>query len=306
MVMTDKLMNNWIEYINGNYSVKLNTFDGTKIRETLNDNDTSFIPEFCESFDLKITNKCTGTMCAYCHENSSPNGLHGDILNAEFINTVHPFTELAIGGGNPLEHPDIVSFLRILKTRKIIANVTLNQKHFVENKSFIDYLISEKLIYGLGVSVTEVTDELISLLQENPNIVVHIIYGVIGEFELKKLYNKGLKILILGYKIFRRGETWYNKNDNIFEVNADWMFTELLEMTKHFKVVSFDNLAIRQLNVRRLMNKEKWNHFYMGDDGQYTMYIDMVKEEFAGSSTRKERYPLLNNINDMFNIVRSE
>jgi len=209
------------------------------------------------------------------------------------------------GGGNPLDHPDLVEFLKELKKRKIIANVTVNQKHFIESKSFIDYLVSEKLIHGLGVSVTEVTDELISLLQENSNIVIHVIYGVIQESEMKKLYDEGLKVLILGYKIFRRGETWYNKNDNIFEVNADWMYRELPEMTKHFKVVSFDNLAIRQLDVKRLMSESKWKDFYMGDDGQYTMYVDMVKQEFSMSSTFPKRLPVMNNIEDMFNIVKS-
>lgn len=289
------------EYTNGNYGVKIFS-DGTKIRENYLDN---FTPSFPENIDIKITDYCDRG-CAFCHENSTVKGIHGYILNQKFINTLSPFTELALGGGNPIDHPDLVEFLKKLKKRKIIANVTVNQKHFIERKYFIDYLVSEKLIYGLGISVTEVTEELISLLQENPNIVIHVIYGVIEESELKKLYDKGLKVLILGYKIFRRGETWYNKNDDIFEVNSNWMFTELPEMTKHFKVVSFDNLAIKQLEAKRLMPEEKWENFYMGDDGQYTMYIDMVKKEFASSSTSTQRLPLMNDIVDMFNIVRNQ
>ncbi len=289
------------EYTNGNYSVKIFD-DGTKIRENDLDNLT---PSYPENIDIKITDYCDKG-CPFCHENSTVKGIHGDILNQDFIKTLSPFTELALGGGNPIDHPKLVEFLRELKERKIIANVTVNQKHFIESKPFIDYLVSEKLIYGLGVSVTEVTDELISLLQENPNIVVHVIYGVIEKEELMKLYDKGLKILILGYKIFRRGETWYNKNDDIFEVNSNWMFTELPEMTKHFKVVSFDNLAIRQLKVKRLMSEKKWNNFYMGDDGQYTMYIDMVKKEFANSSTSTQRFLVMKDIANMFNIVKSQ
>ena len=52
-----------------------------------------------------------------------------------------------------------------------------------------------------------------------------------------------------------------------------------------FKVVSFDNLALEQLNVKNILNKDKWNKLYMGDDGSYTMYIDAVTEEYAMSST---------------------
>jgi len=288
------------EYVNGNYNVRIFS-NGTKIR--FNDLD-NLTPSYPENIDIKITDYCDRG-CQFCHENSTIKGAHGNILNQEFIDTLHPYTELALGGGNPIDHPDLIEFLKKLKERKIISNITVNQKHFIDRKDFIDHLVSEKLVYGLGVSVTEVTPELIALLKENKNIVVHVIYGVIQESEIKKLYDEGLKVLILGYKIFRRGETWYNKNDNIFEVNADWMYRELPEMTKYFKVVSFDNLAIRQLDVKRLMSESKWKDFYMGDDGQYTMYIDMVKQEFSTSSTFPKRLPVMNNIEDMFNIVKS-
>lgn len=289
------------EYTNGNYNVHIFD-DGTKIRENDLDNLT---PSFPENIDLKITDYCDRG-CLFCHENSTTKGIHGDILNQEFIDTIKPFTELALGGGNPLDHPDLVEFLKKLRSKKILANITVNQKHFVDNKKYVDFLVSEKLIYGLGVSVTEVTDELLDLLKENPNIVIHVIYGVITEEEFKKLYDNNLKVLILGYKIFRRGEIWLSRKEEEFSVNSKWLFDELGEVTKHFKVVSFDNLAIRQLEVKRLMFESDWNNFYMGDDGQYTMYIDMVKKEFASSSTSTNRQLILDNIEDMFNIVRNQ
>lgn len=289
------------EYTNGNYSVHIFD-DGTKIRENDLNNLT---PSFPENIDLKITDYCDRG-CLFCHENSTTKGIHGDILNQEFIDTIQPFTELALGGGNPLDHPDLVEFLKKLKSKKILANITVNQKHFIDNKKYVDFLISEKLIYGLGVSVTEVTDELLDLLKENPNIVIHVIYGVITEEEFKKLYDNNLKVLILGYKIFRRGEIWLSRKEEEFSVNSKWLFNELGEATKRFKVVSFDNLAIRQLEVKRLMSESDWNNFYMGDDGQYTMYIDMVKKEFASSSTSTNRQLILDNIEDMFNVVRAE
>ena len=77
-------------------------------------------------------------------------------------------------------------------------------------------------------------------------------------------------------------------------------------MLKHFKVVSFDNLALKQLECKRLLSDEEWEQFYMGDDGSMTMYIDCVKEKFAKSSTSVERYNLLDNIKDMFNEIRGK
>ena len=48
-----------------------------------------------------------------------------------------------------------------------------------------------------------------------------------------------------------------------------------------FKVLSFDNLALEQLNIKKYVSPEDWKTHYMGDDGSFTMYIDLVKEEFA-------------------------
>jgi len=177
------------EYVNGNYNVRIFS-NGTKIR--FNDLD-NLTPSYPENIDIKITDYCDRG-CQFCHENSTIKGAHGNILNQEFIDTLHPHTELSLGGGNPIDHPDLIEFLKKLKERKIISNITVNQKHFIDRKAFIDYLVSEKLVYGLGVSVTEVTPELIALLKENKNIVVHVIYGVIQESEIKKLYDEGLKV----------------------------------------------------------------------------------------------------------------
>ena len=55
-----------------------------------------------------------GFMVHNCHEQSGPHGVHGD-LNNPLLDTLHPYTELAIGGGNPLEHPDLIPFLQKMK-----------------------------------------------------------------------------------------------------------------------------------------------------------------------------------------------
>ena len=73
-----------------------------------------------------------------------------------------------------------------------------------------------------------------------------------------------------------------------------------------FRVVSFDNLAIRQLDVQRLMAPHEWDRFYMGDDGGFTMYVDAVNRAFAISSVSDRRYILRDDIREMFEIVRKE
>jgi hypothetical protein len=53
--------------------------------------------------------------------------------------------------------------------------------------------------------------------------------------------------------------------------------------------ISFDNLAIEQLKVKRLFTHDGWNKFYMGDDFVFTMYIDAVNQQYAPTSRSNTR-----------------
>lgn len=44
--------------------------------------------------------------------------------------------------------------------------------------------------------------------------------------------------------------------------------------------------------------------YYIGDDGEHSMYIDLVKGEFGISSIDNRRWKLTNDIRDMFKQVR--
>lgn len=283
-------------YENGNYTVEI-MIDGTKIRTN---DENSFKAAFPECMDVKITNQCD-MACPYCHENSTKDGIHGNILQAKFIDTLRPFTEIAIGGGNPIAHPDLPNFLQKLADKKVIANVTVNQNHFMQNYAFVKALIDSGLITGLGVSLTDSENqEFLSKIKEIPNVVIHIINGIATRDDIKNLSCRGLKILILGYKQFRRGIQFYSP---IIEKNKAMLCRLLPRVKGMFKVVSFDNLALKQLEVNRMMSAEEWNKFFMGDDGNYTMYIDLVKNEYAQCSIATTRYPLADGIDEMFATV---
>lgn len=297
---------NWVQYKNGNYNVYIDLDNGTKIRK--NDEDC-FIPDTVESMDIKLTNRCNGA-CQYCHEGSTINGKHGDILSPSFLDKLHPYTELALGGGNILEHPDIDEFLKRCKERNHICNITVNQKHFIESFDRIKNWVDNKLVYGVGISYTEPSYDLIELTKTIPNAVIHVIAGIVEMSELNFLARNDLKILILGYKQVRRGEQLYNSLHATIDRRISNLAYYLKNMIdeKWFSVISFDNLAIKQLNVRKLFTDEKWDEFYMGDDGQdgqqtsASMFVDMVERKFARNSCapENERYELLGTVEEMY------
>ena len=289
------------KYKNGNYNVLIFD-DGTKVRQT---NESVWKPDFAENIDIKITDKCDGN-CSFCFEGCTPNGKHGELLDLKFWDTLHKGQEVAING-NDLSHPDLIPLLKKLSKQGIIVNMTLNQMHFMGHLEEVKDLIKNKLIYGLGVSLVYPTDKLLEILKESifKNVVIHTINGILTEEQVEKLKNNNLKLLILGYKHLRRGDDYFNKEKDLIEKNQKWLKDNILELFNHFKVVSFDNLALEQLNMQDKLDKNIWEEYYMGDDGTTTFYIDCVNKQFAQSSTSllDKRYPLLDNIDDMFKVI---
>ena len=301
-------MSNWKEYKNGNYTVSINLDNGTKIRENNLDNLT---PAFAENCDVTISTVCDGG-CEWCYMNCTPDGKHGDIMNPKFLDTLHEWTELAINA-NDLTHPDLIPFLEKMKKKNIIVNMTVNQKHFEAKQDMIRKLYSAKLIHGLGVSLVKPTYEFIKLVKQYPNAVIHTIAGVTYVDDYRLLAFNDLKVLILGYKNVGRGKS-YLDNDVEFRSNIEidtrilsyWIETMIND--NWFKVISFDNLALKQLNVKRLLSDDEWNEFYAGDEGSHTFYIDLIEKKFAKNSMMSDdkKHDLLDNVDDMFQVIKNE
>lgn len=270
------------KYQNGNTTVTIYE-DGTKIREFDN------TPEiyFPESLDVKITNYCD-LGCKYCHENSTIKGEHADFEKLKAVLISLPAgVELAIGGGNPLDHPNLLEFLIWCQERGLICNITVNQRHLKKHLATLETFIEEKLIYGLGISIVNNHYREIEYLKTlTNNIVYHVIAGVNDISELDSLNNIGnCKVLILGYKNFGRGIDYYSKE---VDKNIELWQKQLPLYLGKFSI-SFDNLALEQLNVQSMISENIWNSFYMGDDFSFTMYVDAVKQEYGPTSKSLDR-----------------
>ena len=181
-------------YRNGNYIVCIMD-DGTKIRKTEED---SFIPSFAENCDVAISKKCLQN-CPFCYEGATKDGKHGDLFKYKFIETLHPYTEMAVNG-NDMNHPDLEKFLMFLKEKKIFANITVHQNQFMKNIDKLREYTKSKLIYGIGVSYSYYNEDFINKVKEFPNAVLHTINGLLSNDDIEELKGKDLKILVLGYK----------------------------------------------------------------------------------------------------------
>lgn len=259
-------------YRNGNYDVTMSG-DGTKTREW----DGEPIPEFPESVDMKVTDWCDGG-CPWCHEESTDSGKHTKVRDVVGLILGLPAgVEIAIGGGDPLSHPNIHVILSDIARAGLIANVTINARHIARHLRDIREYRKRGWIHGLGVSWVSGCDGYLADV-EDENTVVHFIAGL-HELRESVRVSQGRKILILGYKRHGRGR------EMPFPANSinRWAYW-IGKFFRAAEIVSFDNLALVQLGVQDRITAELWSRHYMGDDGRFTMYVDAVKMEYAASS----------------------
>lgn len=280
-------------YRNGNVLVRI-CEDGTKYRYTPEGSVAA--PEFPESIDLKITAFCKEN-CPMCHENAGMNGRHAD-LNHSLLDSIPAYTELAIGGGNPMAHPDLYSFLQRMKKQNVICNITVHYNQFMKSINTLCSWQNEGVLHGVGVSIHHPLEDT-AALHGFPHIVVHTIAGVSGPDTYRSLADKDLDLLILGYKDFGRGHDYYIQNSNV-ERRIRWVADHIEPLSDHFRSICFDDLAVRQLDLKNKINPAVWKQFYMGGDGKFTLYVDLVRGEYAASSTVERRTIFSDDIRDLF------
>ncbi len=275
---------------NGNTRVRLFA-DGTKVREY----DGEPLPLFPETIDLKLTDHCD-MGCKFCHESSTTAGKHGNLdLLLSKLSILPAGVELALGGGDALSHPDFMRFVQACKEKGWICNLTINQGHLKRYHEILVELVKNDLVKGIGVSLTSNNFKILQpVLNLSPHVVFHVIAGVHEVSILEQISQLGdnMKALVLGYKRYGFGVSFY---DASVEARIRGWY---MHLPRYFDKLhlSFDNLAIEQLDMERFFTPDGWKHFYMGDDFSFSMYIDAVRGEYSPTSRTMEGRMALNEL----------
>lgn len=277
-------------YTNGNYRVKIYN-DGTKIRTT---DDNHFTPSFAESMDMKVTDKCDGK-CNFCYANAYPTGRSVDMNDEDvlkFLDSIHPYTEVAINM-NDMTWNELPVLLKRLSSNKVIVNGTINIRHLTpKNRAYIEVWQKSGMLKGVGISILTRQDleAVPGVMQDIDNTVFHVVCGLIDEDFIDTIIHddrfRGMKLLVLGYKaIDGKGYDYFMFNKQSIMDNTEMLRHNLLRLFSSVETISFDNLAIDQLMIKDIIDKKEWDRYYMGDEGEFTYYVDMVNHRFSPSST---------------------
>ena len=273
-----------VEYQNGNSTVELYE-DGTRVIQF----EDNLKLDYPLNIDIRVSTACslgynpkTGkAVCEFCHESARTDGKECDYNELKSILKGLPKgIELAIGGNKITQ--GLIEFLMWSTKKGFINNLTVNHLHVNRDEFILSQLMSEKVVRGLGISYRNGYPlNINNSFYNNPNVILHVIAGIDDVDNIISLPFQ--KVLVLGYKKFGFGETYFG--DDVKQSLQEW-YWYVKKLIDAKRVVSFDNLALEQLNIKRFLPENMWDEF---NQGEHSMYINAVDKFFSPSSRNPER-----------------
>ena len=260
-------------------------------------NTQGYIPEL---IDIKITDYCTKG-CDFCYQGSSRKGKHADSFTINnFADSIKDkgVLEVAIGGGEPLCHPNIGAFIDTLHRHGIVPNITTKAHDLLLNYSGV--LTDLHKCGSIGVSITNY-EEYHDLMMANINLplVFHFIIGRTSD-DIKYLHTMMVtsakkhwdpKIVLLGMK--KPANMKMGKSESFEPFVYGEEDIELL-----FKMIKKHNMGIDSTMVnmfRKELNKYGIDKkYYYTHEGVASKYVDLVTMRIGANSFGAELNPIKN------------
>lgn len=230
----------------GDYFTLFNSQTGFKVRTSFADAprwEKSHSPELV---DLKITQKCNFG-CEFCYQGSTKDGQHAPLDRIKHIIDVLAASkvfEIAIGGGEPTEHPEFAEILRYCRSKNIIPNFTTFTTAWINNDEIMDAV--KEYCGGVGISIHD-AKQLNKVGKIKEAFKTKYGYGgpmfmaqhVVGSAPVSDLYQiierclaDNVQLLLLGFKT-----TGFGAKGPDYDVTPDELVT-LIQLMKDDNLVS--------------------------------------------------------------------
>lgn len=274
------------------YWALFNPSTGAKIRFSFDDLDRRIEKASApELIDLRITNYCT-MGCPYCYMDSGLNGKHAENIT----DIVYPLADLgvfevAIGGGEPTEHPKFAELVGSLHRHGIVPNFSTrnhNWFHVPANRE----LLQKVGKVGFSVSNSRETrnfcEDVVDRYDLHHKIAFHVVDETMRRYDLQSLLSlacdRSIDVTILGFKEVGRGKGFAKKSDSWIEA-----VRAMREAKQPLPRIGIDT-AIVQGYGKELKKLHVHSVLLAGGEGKFSMYIDLVDGVVGRSSYERDTF----------------
>lgn len=249
----------------------------------------AFAPELV---DLKITEVCTNQApCRnYCYQNSGKDGKHCDFQRLELVARLLAelkVFEVALGGGDPMEHPDFTGILDLFWKYGVIPSFSTRKTDWLKNKEMSSEIFKYSGAVGFSVNTVEDIQFLEKVLKETnalkrTKIKLHYVMGStpieefsrILDFLTSKESNLGTDwLLLLAFKKTGRGEIF-----------RGYPYENCIELLMEKKVFHINADTAFLSEFQEEIREQCPDIFLNFQEGRFSCYIDPIKEIMAPSS----------------------
>jgi hypothetical protein len=258
------------------------TVTGDKVRLALGRYSKARVPELV---DIKITDYCPFA-CTFCYQDSTLAGSHAALEDLGFIarelGRAKVF-EVALGGGEPTDHPDFLEVLRLFRSEAVVPNFTTKSLGYVKR----NWPVLEPLVGAFAYSAETVKDleSASKMLADVPRhrVNIHYVMGLqpVADFILFMWCAKRLdfRVTLLGYKTTGRGA-------DVVPQPYDWWVkvTKDLVGAHMCPTFSIDTPLAAEFEDQLPVSRK----FFHTREGYVSAYVDAVKMGMSASSFENE------------------
>lgn len=250
--------------------------------KVLEDNPTfAPVPELA---DISISNRCTKG-CDYCYRSSRPDGAlmsledYCDVLDSMNSPEYGNVFQVALGGGEPLEHPDFFAIIEETVKRGIVPNFTTNGRLLTADT--FERLKGKVGAIAISIARMEEMNFFRDILRKRNGIKVNLHYILSGNSigqavdVIRGIYNEMLHdvnaIVFLTYKPAGRGKAAFMLRSGDL-LNA---FLKAIKTPKTACKIGFDACFVPML-LRNTQGLDNYVDFCEG--GFFSVYVNERKE----------------------------
>ncbi len=252
--------------------------------------------EFPELVDLSVGNACT-TGCKYCYRGSTPEGGWAkaeDVIRIASNLFEGGTFEVALGGGDPMQHPDIDKIVTNICMYNQNRNlyVTTRETAFLKDAKRMETLSKYVRAWGFSVDTAKGVERAQKLFQQagisGDRLNFQVVVGVVREAEIRKILNQAKAgkntVTLLGHKT-----TGFGNKAKIHDVSPE-------VLKEYVGRISIDTVLARQWDV--WLQENAWKGSYETQEGRFSAFIDaqtkmLYRSSFEGDGGKS--YPVYEN-----------